>query len=94
MASTINPVGHDDAALPVGRRRTATASRRPPGEITIGNFATSAPAGTTGLPPNPANTRVGQNSLDPDLKNDTTDEVIVGVNREIGRGFAVDASYI
>src|SRR6476661_2339109 len=35
-----------------------------------------------------------KNHIDPDLKNDTTDEVIVGGSREVGRGFAVDASYI
>ncbi len=34
------------------------------------------------------------NSVDPNLKNDTTDEFIVGVDREIGAGFAVGASYI
>ena len=34
------------------------------------------------------------NSVDPDLKNDTTDEFIVGVDREVGKGFAVGANYI
>ena len=34
------------------------------------------------------------NSVDPNLKNDTTDEFIVGVDREIGAGFAVGANYI
>jgi hypothetical protein len=34
------------------------------------------------------------NTIDPNLKNDTTDEIIVGASREIGAGFAVDANYI
>ena len=34
------------------------------------------------------------NSVDPNLKNDTTDEFIVGVDREVGKGFAVGANYI
>jgi hypothetical protein len=34
------------------------------------------------------------NTIDPNFKNDTTDEVIVGLDREIGRGFAVGANYI
>jgi len=42
---------------------------------------------------NPANT-VSANSVDPSLKNDTTDEVIVGFDREIGAGFAVGANYV
>ena len=40
-------------------------------------------------------TAVGtKNTVDPNFKNDTTDEFIVGGSREIGRGFAVDANYI
>ena len=34
------------------------------------------------------------NSVDPNLKNDVTDEFIVGLDREIGAGFAVGANYI
>jgi hypothetical protein len=44
-------------------------------------------------PKNPASPTTA-NSIDPNLKNDTTDEFIVGASREIGRGFAVDANYI
>jgi hypothetical protein len=44
-------------------------------------------------PKNP--TAVGTaNTINPDLRNDTTDEFIVGLDREIGRGFAVGGSYI
>ena len=35
-----------------------------------------------------------ENTIDPNLKNDSTDEFIVGVDREIGLGFAVGANYI
>ncbi|MEO6239654.1 MAG: carboxypeptidase regulatory-like domain-containing protein [Vicinamibacterales bacterium] len=34
------------------------------------------------------------NTIDPDFKNDTTDEIIIGLDREVGRGFAVGANYI
>jgi hypothetical protein len=34
------------------------------------------------------------NSIASDLKNDTTDEFIVGMSHELGRGIAVDANYI
>ncbi|HWK11826.1 MAG TPA: TonB-dependent receptor, partial [Vicinamibacterales bacterium] len=44
-------------------------------------------------PSNPASPSTA-NTIDPNLKNDTTDEVIVGGSREIGAGFAVDANYI
>jgi len=44
-------------------------------------------------PKNP--TAVGTaNTIDPDLKNDSTNEFIIGLDREIGRGFAAGASYI
>ena len=45
---------------------------------------------------NPSNpTAVGTpNTIDPNLKNDVTDEFIIGVDREIGAGFAVGANYI
>jgi hypothetical protein len=35
-----------------------------------------------------------KNTVDPNLKNDVTDEFIVGLDREIGAGFAVGGSYI
>ena len=34
------------------------------------------------------------NSVDPNLKDDTTDEFIIGVDREVGLGFAVGANYV
>ena len=35
-----------------------------------------------------------KNTVDPNLKNDRTDEVIIGLDREIGSGFAVGGNYI
>ena len=55
--------------------------------------ATPLSASTNWSAANPANT-VSVNSVDPNLKNDTTDEFIVGLDREVGRGFAVGANYI
>jgi hypothetical protein len=45
---------------------------------------------------NPSNpTAVGTlNTVDPNLKNDVTDEFILGLDREIGSGFALGVSYI
>ena len=42
---------------------------------------------------NPGNT-VSANSVDPNLRNDKTQEVIVGFDREVGAGFAAGVSYI
>ena len=44
-------------------------------------------------PANPASTTTA-NTIDPNIKNDRTDEIIAGVDREIGAGFAVGANYI
>ncbi len=45
---------------------------------------------------NPANpgSPTTANSIDPNLKNDRTDEIIIGGDREIGAGFAVGGNYI
>jgi hypothetical protein len=44
-------------------------------------------------PANPASPTT-TNLIDPNIKNDTTDEFIVGSTRELGKLFAVDVSYI
>jgi len=89
IAGTINPVG-------------STTLRYPWTDLNHDGFAQAneviasanpVSASTNWSAANPANT-VSANSVDPDLKNDTTDEVIVGVDREIGAGFAVGANYI
>ena len=45
---------------------------------------------------NPANpgSPTTLNTIDPSLKNDSTHEIIVGADREVGAGFAVGANYI
>lgn len=60
---------------------------------TSGNFANYQALNGNWDPANPSSPRTA-NTIDPDLKNDTTDEFIVGGSREIGSGFAVDVNYI
>jgi hypothetical protein len=60
---------------------------------TNGNFANFQALSGNWDPANPSSPTTA-NTIDPNLKNDTTDEFIVGAAREIGRGFAVDAAYI
>jgi hypothetical protein len=51
-----------------------------------------APSGNwSPLDPTAVGTR---NTIDPKITNDTTDEFIVGASRQLGRDFAVDATYI
>ena len=89
VASTINPVGSTTLRYPwTDANRNQVAED---GEIVLS--ATPLSASTNWSAANPANT-VSANSVDPNLKNDTTDEFILGLDREIGRGFAVGANYI
>ena len=89
VASTINPVGATTLRYPwidlngdqVAQANEIVASAKP-------LFAS-----TNWSAANPGNT-VSANSVDPKLKNDTTDEIIVGVDRELGSGFAVGGNYI
>ena len=89
VAATVNPVA-------------ATTLRYPWTDI---NNNGSADVGEIALGPNPISAstnwsaadparRVSANSVDPDLKNDTTDEIIIGLDREVGKGFAVGANYV
>jgi hypothetical protein len=89
VAGTINPVAQTTLRYPwvdLDHDKVADA-----GEISL----SANPQSTTGnwSAANPANT-VSANSIDPNLKNDSTDEIIVGLDREIGAGFAVGANYI
>jgi len=89
IAGTINPVGSTTLRYPwmdLNGDRVAQAN-----EIITGPNPLSA--STNWSAANPANTK-SANSVDPNLKNDTTDEIIVGVDREIGAGFAVGANYV
>jgi hypothetical protein len=89
VSSIINPVGSTTLRYPwvdANNDKVAQASE----VITSAN-----PLSTTGnwSAANPANT-VSANSVDPNLKNDATDEFIVGFDREIGAGFAMGINYI
>jgi hypothetical protein len=89
VAATINPVSQTVVRWPwVDANKNGVAEA---GEVQV------SPAGTlvtgTWSATNPANS-VSSNSVDPNLKNDKTDEVIIGLDREIGAGFAVGANYI
>lgn len=89
IAGEINPVGSTTLRYPwidANHDGVAQASE-------ILASANPLSASTNWSAANPANT-VSANSVDPNLKNDTTDEVIVGVDHEIGLGFAVGANYI
>jgi Carboxypeptidase regulatory-like domain/TonB-dependent Receptor Plug Domain len=89
IASTVNPVGSTTLRYPwtdLNNDRVAQANE-------ILASATPLSASTNWSAANPANT-VSANSIDPNLKNDFTDEVIVGVDHEIGAGFAVGANYV
>jgi hypothetical protein len=89
IAGTINPVGSTTLRYPwvdLNGDRTAQANE-------VIASANPLSASTNWSAANPANT-VSANSVDPNLKNDTTDEVIVGLDREIGLGFAVGANYV
>jgi hypothetical protein len=89
IAGTINPVGTTTLRYPwIDLDKDGVADV---GEITLS--ANPIQASTNWSAANPANT-VSANSVDPNLKNDTTDEFIVGLDREVGRGFAVGANYI
>jgi hypothetical protein len=88
VAGTINPVGTTTLRYPwvdlngdkVAQANEVITSATP--TIIAGNWSAA----------NPGNA-VSANSVDPNLKNDTTDEVIIGVDREVGAGFAVAVNY-
>jgi hypothetical protein len=89
VASTINPVGTTTLRYPwVDSNRNLVADA---GEIALS--PTPLFATTNWSAANPANT-VSANSVDAGLKNDTTGELIAGLDREIAGGFAIGASYI
>ena len=89
LAATVNPVAATTLRYPwTDVNNNAFADN---GEIALGPNPIAA--STNWSAANPANT-VSANSVDPDLKNDTTDELIVGVDREVGKGFAIGANYV
>jgi hypothetical protein len=89
IAATVNPVGTTTLRYPwTDSNNNAVADV---GEITLGPNPISA--STNWSAAEPGRTR-SANSVDPNLKNDTTDEFIVGIDREVGKGFAVGANYV
>ena len=90
VAATVNPVSQTILRYPwVDANKNGVAD---PGEVVLsanpqalvqGNWSAANPAAT-----------VSANSVDPKLKDDSTDEFIVGLDHEIGAGFAVGANYI
>jgi len=89
VAGTINPVGQTTLRYPwIDTNHNGVADV---GEISLS--ANPASASTNWSASNPALT-VSANTVDPGLKNDTTDEIIVGLDREVGAGFAVGANYV
>jgi hypothetical protein len=90
VASTINPVAQTTLRYPwIDANKDGIAQV---GEVQASANPIAIVAGTWASA-NPGNA-VSSNSVDPNLKNDSTDEVIVGLDREIGAGFAVGANYI
>ena len=90
VSGTINPVASTGLRYPwvdVNGDKSAQ-----PGEILLSANPLALVQGNWSAA-NPANT-VSANSVDPNLKNDATNEFIVGIDREIGAGFAVGANYI
>ena len=89
VAGSINPVAATTLRYPwVDANNNKVAD---PGEVILS--ANPISATTNWSAANPANT-VSANSVDPNLRNDKTQEFILGLDREIGAGFAVGASYI
>jgi hypothetical protein len=89
VAGTVNPVGSTTLRYPWTDLNGNGIAEN--GEIALS--ANPITASTNWSAANPANT-VSANSVDPNLKNDTTDEFIAGVDHQLGSGFAVGANYI
>ena len=90
VASEINPVAATGLRYPwvdANGNKSADAGEivlsANPLAVTQGNWSAANPANVT-----------SSNTVDPNLKNDTTDEVIAGVDRELGRGLAVGVNYV
>jgi hypothetical protein len=89
VAGTINPVASTILRYPwtdLNGDKFVQAN-----EVTLGPNATLVQGNWSAA--NPGNT-VSANSVDPNLRNDKTQEIIAGLDREIGAGFAAGVSYI
>jgi hypothetical protein len=90
IAATVNPVAQTILRYPwIDANKDGFAQV---GEVQASANPIAIVAGTWASA-NPGN-NVSSNSVDPNVKNDSTDEVILGVDREIGAGFAVGGNYI
>jgi hypothetical protein len=90
VASEINPVASTGLRYPwIDANGNKLAD---PGEIALSANPLAVVQGNWSAA-NPANV-VSANTVEPNLKNDTTDEFIVGVDRELGHGLAVGANYV
>src|SRR5262249_55494689 len=90
IAGTINPVGTTTL-----RYNWADVNRNgvaDPGEIALSGSPVSLVTGNWSAA-NPANT-VSANSVDPNLRNDATNEIIVGLDPGVAAGFARGAAYV
>jgi hypothetical protein len=63
-------------------------------ELTLANGGRNPLAVTGNWDPNNPTAVTTANTVDPNFKNDRTDELIVGIDREIGAGFAAGVNYI
>jgi Carboxypeptidase regulatory-like domain/TonB-dependent Receptor Plug Domain len=89
IAGAVNPVGSTTLRYPwTDLNGNGSADN---GEIALS--ANPITASTNWSAANPANT-VSANSVDPNLKNDTTDEFILGVDHQVGNSFAVGGAYV
>jgi hypothetical protein len=93
VSNTVNPITAVTVRYPwqdLNGDRTVQANEVFP---TNGDFSQYQALTGNWDPANPSSPTTA-NTVDPNLKNDTTDEFIVGASREVGHGFAVDANYI
>ena len=90
VATTINPVGSTTLRYPwIDANRNQVAEV---GEITLERQSDLGEHELVSRESRPTRSRPTRSI--PNLKNDTTDEFILGLDREVGRGFAVGANYI
>jgi carboxypeptidase family protein len=93
VAGQVNPLGSVSVRYPwvdLNGDRIVQANEIMP---TNGNFANFQAISGNWNPLNPTAVTTA-NTIDPNLKNDTTDEFIVGATRDLGHGVAVDLNYI
>jgi hypothetical protein len=90
VSSIVNPVSSTTIRYPwvdLNGDKSAQANEVIAGpnplSVVLGNWSAANPGAAVSL-----------NSVDPNYKNDTTDEIIVGLDHEIGAGFAVGGNYI